>query len=313
MQFRHIMAESSPRALRAFLAVVNHGTVSEAARQMNMSQPALGRLIQGLEADLGVSLFTRQRKRLRPTEMALDFAREVERVLANFDELPRMVSEYETESASVLRVAAVPRLAYSLVAPAFQRVRQRFPKARLVIDARPGREIERWVNSKVYDLGLATLPIYRSKTDIELFGRVPLHVIMRNDDPMAGRDEIEIRDIQSPMVLPINGNLMRERIDNAYRSARLNPISPVETSSSALACYFVSQGFGCTISDPYSVDIDPGRLCSTPLIPRSWLELAFVGPKLRKSSSLSDAFRQAIRAEVTERGGEMIAGDAASS
>ena len=54
--------------LRAFVAVVEHGSFSEAARVMGLSQPAVTMQIQGLESDLGVTLLERHYRRIEMTE-----------------------------------------------------------------------------------------------------------------------------------------------------------------------------------------------------------------------------------------------------
>ena len=53
------------RTLRYFLAIVDHGSVTAAAREVHIAQPAVSRQIQALEAELGVELFLRDGRRLR--------------------------------------------------------------------------------------------------------------------------------------------------------------------------------------------------------------------------------------------------------
>jgi len=54
--------------LRAFLAVFDHASFNKAAELLNLSQPALSRCIQGLEARLGVPLLERVSALWRPTQ-----------------------------------------------------------------------------------------------------------------------------------------------------------------------------------------------------------------------------------------------------
>lgn len=63
--------------LTAFEAVVARGSVSDAARQLSLTQSTVSRLVQALEDQLGCELFTRQRKRLVPTQAALAFYEKV--------------------------------------------------------------------------------------------------------------------------------------------------------------------------------------------------------------------------------------------
>src|SRR5687768_3228816 len=74
------MSKASPdwSLWRSFAAVLRHGSLSAAARALQLSQPTLGRHIEALEAALGVTLFERGLQGLRPTEAALRLHEPVE-------------------------------------------------------------------------------------------------------------------------------------------------------------------------------------------------------------------------------------------
>ncbi len=67
--------------LTAFESVCRTGSTLAAARDLDLTQGAVSRLVMNLEAQLGVSLFLRQGRRLVPTEAALAYARDVARAL----------------------------------------------------------------------------------------------------------------------------------------------------------------------------------------------------------------------------------------
>jgi len=67
-------------ALKVFLAVAEHGSFSEAGRNLHLSQPAVSQIIQGLERQLGLMLFARQGRAVQLTEgghMLVSMAREL--------------------------------------------------------------------------------------------------------------------------------------------------------------------------------------------------------------------------------------------
>lgn len=67
--------------LTAFEAVARTGSTQAAARELDLSQGTVSRLVQNLEAQLGTALFLRGGRRLRPTEAALGYARDVRRAI----------------------------------------------------------------------------------------------------------------------------------------------------------------------------------------------------------------------------------------
>ena len=67
--------------LQAFEAVIRCGSTAAAARELDLTQGTVSRLVQNLETQLGTPLFLRQRKRLHPTEAATAYAEEVRRAM----------------------------------------------------------------------------------------------------------------------------------------------------------------------------------------------------------------------------------------
>ena len=81
------------RQLEAFRAVMRAGSVTQAAEMLNVSQPAVSRLIACLEQDVGFPLFRRRRGRLQPTPEADFLLGEVERAIANLDHVAQIADD----------------------------------------------------------------------------------------------------------------------------------------------------------------------------------------------------------------------------
>ncbi|WP_269084703.1 LysR family transcriptional regulator, partial [Sulfitobacter sp. HI0027] len=62
-------------------AVVRHGSVTAAAKELNLTQSTVSRLILTLEQQLGRELFVREKRRMTPNAAALNYQREVSRAL----------------------------------------------------------------------------------------------------------------------------------------------------------------------------------------------------------------------------------------
>jgi hypothetical protein len=70
------------RQIEALKAVIEHSTVSAAAKVLHVSQPAMSKLIAHLEAEAGLQLLARIKGRLTPTEPGMRLYDEVDRTLA---------------------------------------------------------------------------------------------------------------------------------------------------------------------------------------------------------------------------------------
>lgn len=112
---------------RAFLATLEAGSLSAAARALGLTQPTLGRQIAALEEALGVVLFDRSGRRLRPTPLALDLA---EHVRAMRDAATRMSLIASGQSQAVegdVVVSASEGIAAYLLPPILARLKQQAP------------------------------------------------------------------------------------------------------------------------------------------------------------------------------------------
>lgn len=112
LQRRYIPSVS---LLAAFEAVCRLGSTSAAARELNLTQGAVSRLVQNLEGQLGVDLFRREGRRLKPTEPALAYARDVRKAL---DLIARAsLGLRANPGGGVLRLAILPTFGTRWLAP----------------------------------------------------------------------------------------------------------------------------------------------------------------------------------------------------
>jgi DNA-binding transcriptional LysR family regulator len=91
---------------RTFLAVLREGSLSGAARALDLTQPTVGRHIEQLEATLGVALFTRSAAGLAPTEVARQLTLHAETMAAAAEALARAASGEADSERGVVRITA---------------------------------------------------------------------------------------------------------------------------------------------------------------------------------------------------------------
>jgi DNA-binding transcriptional LysR family regulator len=91
---------------RAFLAVIDTGSLSAAARQLGAAQPTVRRRIEDLEAQLGVALFTRSPSGLTPTALGKDLAQHARAMALAAASLARAASAEAGAASGVVRITA---------------------------------------------------------------------------------------------------------------------------------------------------------------------------------------------------------------
>ena len=112
---------------RAFLAVIDTGSLSAAARALGAAQPTVRRRIEDLETQLGVALFTRSPSGLTPTSVGTALARHARAMASAAAALARAASAEAEAAAGVVRITASEVVGMEVLPPILAALRQDHP------------------------------------------------------------------------------------------------------------------------------------------------------------------------------------------
>lgn len=113
--------------VRSFLAALDQGSLLGAARFLQSSQPTIGRHIAELESQLGVVLFERTGRGLKPLAMALRLAEAARAMEAGAHQLQRSVSSLDDAISGTVRITASQTVACAMLPPLLSRLQQELP------------------------------------------------------------------------------------------------------------------------------------------------------------------------------------------
>lgn len=127
---------------RTFLAVLEEGSLSGAARALGLTQPTVGRHMDALEATSGTPLFLRTPRGLLPTETALQMKRHAETMAATAAALARMASAAPGEVKGTVRISASEVIGVEVLPPILAELQE----------SHPGLSVELSLSDAVEDL-----------------------------------------------------------------------------------------------------------------------------------------------------------------
>ena len=113
--------------VRSFLAALDQGSLLGAARFLQSSQPTIGRHIAELETQLGVVLFERTGRGLKPLAMAMRLAEAARAMEAGAHQLQRSVSSLDDAISGTVRITASQTVACAMLPPLLSRLQQELP------------------------------------------------------------------------------------------------------------------------------------------------------------------------------------------
>ena len=257
-----------PRQVEAFRAVMMAGGITAAADAMNVTQPAVSRLIRDLEEIVQMTLFERVGARLVPTAEATQFYREVERLYLGLDQIAQAADDIRLHKNTVLRIASVTSLVRPYLHNAIIDVVGHRVDIPLVIDVENSRYIWDMVDQNRYDLGLVFgSPRMADKNAVLLHGSSAV-AAMAPGHRLAGREVITPTDlIDERVLLPGRNSPLRLALDRAFSSEDHQPASTMETSM-LNCCHFAAAGLGVGIVDETSLRSADAETISRPFEPR---------------------------------------------
>lgn len=157
------------RALRTFISIVDHGSLTRAAEALGTSLPATVRALAALEAELGVRLLNRTTRRLSLTDDGRQYLERARGIVADVDDADRMVGAAGAEPSGTLGITAPVLFGQYHVAPAVTRFLQRHPRVqvRLVL-------LDRVVNlvEEGLDVGIRIGPLQDSSLVAQRVGSI---------------------------------------------------------------------------------------------------------------------------------------------
>lgn len=176
------------RLLLIFDAVLTGGSVTQAARRLGMSQPAVSTALARLRHILKDELFTREPGGMRPTPRALDLAVPINEALRQLEAAVQPAEFVPGESTRGFRLAIASHTEMAILPQLIARIEEVAPSIQLVARPKPNSEVSRLLDTNQIDFAVGAVGRVPAR-----FRQAPLYedrfvCVMRKDHPLAKRD-----------------------------------------------------------------------------------------------------------------------------
>lgn len=178
--------------LSAFRTVLETGSMTEAARVLGKSQPAVSNLISRLETEVGLALFVREKGRLRPTSAALTLSNSAAQVLSGYRRMETSIEMLRSGAGGHLVIAAQAMAGNVLLPKSIARFRQEFPDVTIRVQTMESPKVHEALRTGLFDIGVAATPFDTTSMRIDSY-RAPCVVILSANNDLKSESYLSPR------------------------------------------------------------------------------------------------------------------------
>ena len=296
------------RKVQFFLAAVRCGSLTEAAAELGVSQPALSKAIKALETSLGVPLIERGRFGVVATPFGEALLYHGQVVEAEFRHAAGEIESLKGAQKGHVIIGCGPTEATRLLPLALNAMQQRRPEVRVTVLYGLNETLMPWVKHGDVDFALSSVPARSQDPDLlhETLFTESAGVVSRADHPLARMRQITPALLaQQQWVLPRQRELERQAFDDFFRSHGLNaPTAQIETTSTVLMKAMVMQSDALTFIPRELIywEEKARQLRALPVAGVQWVRP--VGMTRRRQGALSPASRfvmECLRSVAAQR------------
>jgi len=242
------------RQLEAFAAVMSTGSITAAAQLLARSQPAVTRLVQELEAEIGYALFSRNGPRITPTEQGFLLYDDVDRALGSLRKIRERAAEIARGDAQPLLLAAISALAVGLLPQALRQVESQFGAMPVQLRTALPEQVAHAVLTGAVQLGACSLPLAHSGLQVHWIGELPCVVALPEGDPLLAHEVVPLAALAQRRIVTMNHTShLRQRVDAVLARAGRTPEQAslqIETNASVNAQALVRAGLAVAVLEP---------------------------------------------------------------
>lgn len=284
------------RQLEALIAVIGSGSMTAAATELGISQPAISRLLSDLGKEFDFQLFDKRDGRLVPSQEVRLLEPDIRRVI----ELMRQISEVSVDitkrKAGHIRIACLPGFATSHLPSVVADFLKERPGISMTIEPdRPERILE-WMITEQYDIGITDgffgHPAVE-KTDLDM----RTVCIFPKGHSLEKLDRIRPSDLKNERVIHTRKDSdFYQKLQRLFRDEQIELRSHIEVRQFTAACELVCHGVGVSVvSELDAAKYKDQGVSFRPFYPRLPHRISLVRPVHKTPSLIALEFFEAFR------------------
>ncbi len=277
--------------LRAFIAVTEHGSFSQAAQQLFLTQPAISKRIAALEQQLNAPLFDRIGRQVVLTEAGRTLLPRAKQLIQDMEDARRAVENLSGEVSGTLRIGSSHHIGLHRLPPVLREYAKRYPKVQLDLRFVDSETAWQQVLNGDLELGLLTLPPTQDPRLVHhTIWSDPLTLVVSPEHPLTAYKKVTLEQLTHyDALLPQPNTFTRHMVEELFSTYQLSLNVAMATNYLETLYMMVSVGLGWSLLPTTLKDENTQSLTLNHEIPQRSLGVVY-----HPERSLSNSAQQFI-------------------
>ena len=238
------------RHIEVFHAVYNCGSITGAARLLNVSQPSISKVLAHAEQQLGFPLFDRHKGKIVPTREAEKLIDYVNDAYRNINELRRVSKNLGDAETGVIRMAMIPALGIDVIPAAIASYLEQHPDTMFEIETLHQHQVVRALRELRVDFGIVFSPPATAGIGIDQLATAEFVALTHESLDLGSKSKLSLEDLDGLSFINLSTRSPLGQLLAAHTEAshiNLRTVANVETYQMAKA--LVAYGAGVALID----------------------------------------------------------------
>ena len=232
---------------RIFYTVANHGNITKASEELNISQPAISKSIKNLEAQLGGQLFVRTKRGVLLTEEGKEFYTYIKQAIEYISNAENKFTELINLETGCIKIGISATLTKEFLLPFLEKFHALYPKINIQIVTNITTDLLPKLKNGLIDIIILNLTNQNYGNDIDIIKCKKINdcfIVNHNYKGLADK-ELSMSNLNDyPLILQIKGSNTRHFLDQVARENGVVLKPNIELASYTLVVEFAKIGLG---------------------------------------------------------------------
>lgn len=291
----------SLREVEAFAAFMRHGATTHAAEALDISQPAVSKLLRHFQEKAGFVVFRKHRQRLIPTREAHLLYAEIERSFVSLRQITRAAKDISDLRTGRLNIATLPGLGLDFLPRILSEFSATHPSVAITLNVRDSETVIEWTGRSQVDFGIAaTSAIDNPSVVRRALVSAPCACVVPRAHRLAVARSISPQDLEGEDFVSLGTNdALRLTLDHLCSREGVHRRMAIETPIAASAIAVVAAGGGVTVVDAISALASPWKnVVVIPFLPAIAIDISIYRPRQIEHSEAAKLLIEAIKSGI---------------